>query len=704
MPAPPNHNEQARLASLRSYNILDTVEEEDFDDVTALAAAIFEVPIASITLVDEDRQWSKSHFGFTNREDPRNYSLCAHAITVPDEVMIVEDAKKDERFAGNPLVFESPNIGFYAGAPLVNDEGFALGTLCIIDHSPRTLSREKALFLKVLAGQVVDKLALRKKILELDTANRQLASTVEELASTVEKLKTTTEELASTNTKYQDSEVNLNQLNNELEEIIAARTNELSVSEAKFRGLIEQSPIAMQVFRGDDMVHEIVNETMLQFLGKTPDILGKPLFTGIPEIVGQPIVELLYSVYHTGKPLELKAVPVMLQRNGRLENGFYNVSYRALYDDGKITGVLGIAIDVTEQLTSQKQLEEAQDRLTLALEGAQLGIWNANAATDKLTLSDRARQIHGLAADTVITLAEFVNMITGEYRELVLKKIREALNNKTRFDVQYPINPQDGSPQRWLRSNGQAYYNEQGAPLYIMGTMLDITEQRRDDQRKNDFIGMVSHELKTPLTSLSAYVQLLQAKAKKGEDYFTLNALDKATKQVKKMTGMINGFLNVSRLESGKIHIDKQEFDMAELVKEVEEESIATITSHKVIFAPVEKTLVIADREKIGQVINNFISNAVKYSPPGTTIQVACENIDNSARVCVSDEGVGIEPEDQKKLFERYYRVEGSHTQTISGFGIGLYLSAEIIQHHNGQIWVVSRPGKGSTFYFSLPL
>jgi signal transduction histidine kinase len=114
--------------------------------------------------------------------------------------------------------------------------------------------------------------------------------------------------------------------------------------------------------------------------------------------------------------------------------------------------------------------------------------------------------------------------------------------------------------------------------------------------------------------------------------------------------------------------------------------------------------LIQADHDKIGSVITNLISNAVKYSPKGKEIDIKCEVIGNRAQVSVKDEGMGLKPQDREKVFERYYRVESGHTQQISGFGIGLYLSAEIIRRHGGEIWVESESGIGSTFYFSLPL
>ena len=214
---------------------------------------------------------------------------------------------------------------------------------------------------------------------------------------------------------------------------------------------------------------------------------------------------------------------------------------------------------------------------------------------------------------------------------------------------------------------------------------------------------MVSHELKTPLTSLKGFVQLLQLKAKKIEDPLNKNLLDKADRQITKMTRMINGFLNVSRLESGKIHIEKEHFDIKDLIEEIEDDTISNIEGHTIIFDPVETAWVNADKDKIGQVINNFISNALKYSPMGTEVRVSCISDQHGSVVSVRDEGMGIEESDIAHLFERYYRVEKHDTKSIAGFGIGLYLCAEIIKRHNGKIWVESEVKKGSIFHFSLP-
>jgi signal transduction histidine kinase len=167
-------NEDERLNALRSYHILDTAEEKDFDDLTELASVICQTPIALISLVDTDRQWFKAHSGVDATETPRDVSFCSHAIASYDDIMVVEDAKADERFANNWLVTGETNITFYAGVPLVTEDGHALGTLCVIDQNKRTLNQSQKDGLKILAKQVMDKLELRRKVIHLEAANQEL--------------------------------------------------------------------------------------------------------------------------------------------------------------------------------------------------------------------------------------------------------------------------------------------------------------------------------------------------------------------------------------------------------------------------------------------------------------------------------------------------------------------------------------------------
>jgi GAF domain-containing protein len=176
-------NEARRLKVLWQYDVLDTVPEELFDDLTDLASAICEAPIALISLVDESRQWFKSKVGLSVNETARDISFCAHAILQPD-LFIVPDATKDDRFKHNPLVTAEPRIRFYAGAPLITPDGHALGTLCVLDKEARNLAESQKKALRVLARLVVTQLELRRHSKELAKAREDTQFLQRELEKT----------------------------------------------------------------------------------------------------------------------------------------------------------------------------------------------------------------------------------------------------------------------------------------------------------------------------------------------------------------------------------------------------------------------------------------------------------------------------------------------------------------------------------------
>jgi two-component system sensor histidine kinase VicK len=538
-----------------------------------------------------------------------------------------------------------------------------------------------------ITDKVLNRQLLEQSYSEQQSLNEELTATNEELASANEELLTINEELANT------------------KENLQAIVAQLAASENRLRYILADAPVAIALLSDRSLTIEAANKKILEVWGKSEEIIGLPLSTALPELEGQEFLEILNDVYTSGQAYYGNEVKALLEQNGVIEEVYCNFVYHPLkHDDGSTDSIVVVANIVTEQVLARRKVEQAEEMLRFSIEAAKVGTWYLNVNTHEFIPSARLKEMFGFNADEEVTYEAVVNQIPDDYRQLIQDAVAKAISIGDSYNMEHPVIGFHDQKLRWLRASGKLNPGITGGTSYFSGILMDITEQKQDEQRKNDFIGMVSHELKTPLTSLSAYIQMLHARAQKGQDSFTTGALDKVSTQVKKMSTMINGFLNVSRLESGKIHLDKQDFRLDELVSAMVDETILTTTSHNIILLPGKPVTVNADQDKIGSVISNLLSNAIKYSPRGMKITVECEVAGNMAIVSVKDEGMGIKPQDVDKLFERYYRVDSKHTQTISGFGIGLYLCAEIIQRHDGKIWVESELGSGSTFYFSLPM
>jgi two-component system sensor histidine kinase VicK len=513
------------------------------------------------------------------------------------------------------------------------------------------------------------------------------------------------EELAATNEELEAANEEILAINEELEQKVNERTLDLVQSESRVRSILKQATAGIMICMDRKLVIESVNDTMLTIIGKSAEIVGKPFFEALPELQSQGLFEVIENVYSSGVTFTATEAKIAVERAGSLIDGYFNFTYQAiLEDDGQPIGILIVATDVTLQVQNRLEKEHLDRQLMLAVSCSGIGTWYIQPDTKALKYNDNLSKMYGYEAEATMTYDLAIGQVTEQYRSSLVAAIEEAIATGGDYDVTFQQRRFNDERAIWLRSIGKIVQDENGEHTIFSGVVIDITAQKEEEQRKNDFISMVSHELKTPLTSMGGYVQILLPNAKKINDPFAINILTKANQQIKKMTTMINGFLNVSRLESGNIYMDKSSFDLADLLKEIEQETVEIRSTHRFQFEPIIIAQIYADRNKIGQVIDNLISNAVKYAPLGTTIKVSSNIIGNSIQISVKDLGAGIRSEDQPKLFDRFYRVENEQVGMVSGFGIGLYLSAEIIKLHQGRIWVESEIGKGSTFYFSLPL
>jgi signal transduction histidine kinase len=230
----------------------------------------------------------------------------------------------------------------------------------------------------------------------------------------------------------------------------------------------------------------------------------------------------------------------------------------------------------------------------------------------------------------------------------------------------------------------------------------DIEERIEVDKKKDEFISIASHELKTPVTSLKAYTQILQSTFDDDNNEQAVQMLSKMDKQVDKLTTLIVDLLDVTKIDKGELVFEMEEFDFNELVKEIAEEMQRTTKSHRIVLNLNDCDPVVGDRNRVGQVIVNFISNAIKYSPHGEQIVIKTFCANDKVQLSVQDEGIGIPKEEHRNIFRRFFRVSSKSNYTFPGMGLGLYISSEIIKRHRGRIFFDSDEGKGSVFSFEI--
>lgn len=237
----------------------------------------------------------------------------------------------------------------------------------------------------------------------------------------------------------------------------------------------------------------------------------------------------------------------------------------------------------------------------------------------------------------------------------------------------------------------------------IIINFRDVTERVVREQQMEDFIGIASHELKTPLTSLKAYTQVLEMRMKKENNTTSSILVSKIDKQIDRVVNMIFDLLDVTKLQSGILHLRKTHFDLNELIYEVVENLQNSSSTHKIRVTSDTSVTLQADRSRIGQVITNLLGNGIKYSPGADEVYISVRRDGPVAIVAVEDKGIGISQSEADKIFSRFYRVQ-SVKESFQGLGLGLYISSQIISRHGGNMGVKSEVNKGSVFWFSLPL
>jgi len=297
----------------------------------------------------------------------------------------------------------------------------------------------------------------------------------------------------------------------------------------------------------------------------------------------------------------------------------------------------------------------------------------------------------------------FTDIVHPDDLELTMERYQASLASGNVFEVENRYrNGVDGN-YRWHLNRAIPLRNDAGEIILWVGTATDIEDQKKAMEKRDEFIGVASHELKTPLTSLKGYLQLLASYKKDELPPAIKTYVEKANSSMNKLQHLVNDLLDVSKIQAGRLEYKLLPLDLSTIIEAWIENAAHIYPAYNFINKAHGAFTINGNAERLEQVLMNIVNNAVKYSPVNKDIIIETSRHDNKVKVSVTDFGIGLSAEQIERIFERFYRVEDKKFMT-GGLGMGLYISAEIINAHNGKIGVESEPGKGSTFYFELPL
>lgn len=489
---------------------------------------------------------------------------------------------------------------------------------------------------------------------------------------------------------------------NDVTEQVTTRVS-LEENQQRLRSFVESAPFPIGVYTGREMRIALVNQSIINVWGKGGDVIGKTYAEVLPELEDTGIYQQLDAVYTTGIPFHAHNQRIDLVVNNRMQTHYFNYSFTPLLDaKGNIYGVMNTAAEVTDLVLAKQEIEEREKKFRLLADSMPDFVWISDAEGNMTYFNQSLYNYTGLRPDE-IKLNGWLQIVHPEEIEENLNLWNQSVSTGAGFLFEHRFRRFDGT-YRWQLSRAIPQKDAAGNIQMWVGTSTDIQNMKEQDQQKDLFISMASHELKTPVTSIKGYVQILRSMYAASEDEFLKTSLATVDKQIITLTNLISELLDVSKIKSGNLVLKRQNFSINQLIEETLKEIRQINPRYTISFIAGPEAFVNADRERIAQVLINLLNNAIKYSPDNREIKVKSIVENTNALVTVQDSGIGIDKHDQERIFERFYRVEGKNESTFPGFGIGLFIASEIIKRHNGKIGVSSEPGKGSVFYFSIPV
>ncbi|KKW11307.1 MAG: Sensory box protein [Parcubacteria group bacterium GW2011_GWA2_49_9] len=694
-PAPIPKNETERLISLHKLGLLDTKPEERFDRITRTAIKVFDVPISTLTLVDEKREWFKSVCGLDQKEGDRAISFCGHALLV-NEVFVIPDTVKDKRFSDNPMVIGKPYIRFYAGVPIMNADGQRVGVFCIKDTKPRSFSKDDEGVLQGLASWAE---------VEINYHNLSLA---------LQKVK---EQKAGLEVKTQ-----------ELEKLSESREKLKLDYQALFNNMTDGLAYCQMIFDAQenpvDWMYIKVNENFEKLTG-LKNAEGKKVSKLIPDIgASNPELFKIYGqVSLTGKPARFETYIAPLSRWFLVsvfspQKNFFVALFQNINDRKQIEKNLEDAKIAAQNVYNDLLLEKGKLAEAKAKDEAILSsIGDGIIATD----SDRKIILMNRVAEKL--LGWNINEALGKsYDDIVLledekgtfvppkeKPLHKALESRTTTTT-------TTTTVLYLLSKNKIKFPVAitVSPIVLDNKIIgavevfrDITKEQQIDRAKSEFISLASHQLRTPMTAIRWVSEMLGKKERLtpgGKKYVA--DIIASTKHLSELVDLL---LNVSRIDEGGIVITPKPLELVSFIREylTECEPLFIAKHLHISFAKHPNTLtVVTDPSVVRNIIQVFVSNASEYTPPDGKIEVSLTEHANDRifTLGVSDTGIGIPKAEQPNIFTKFMRASNAKLFKSDGTGLGTYIAWQSAKLLGGRIWFVSVENKGTTFFVELPM
>jgi PAS domain S-box-containing protein len=582
---------------------------------------------------------------------------------------------------------------------------------------------------------------------KLTNANENLERSVVELEALQEELRAANEELLSGNEELQSAQLGLQALNTQLEERVAERTKQLegsfeeqqalneeisasneelaaaneellainedlektrvhldhvvaglSESEGRFRNLVRDATVGIILLTGENLKAQIVNDVYGRLIGRTVEQLeGKPLFDIIPEAedVFRPIIE---RVKDSGEALYLYDQPYVVNNGNDTIEGYLDLVYQPYREvDGSISGVIVLCQDVTAQLKARLVIQQSEERMRFILNAMPQQVWTALPDGSLNYVNDIVANDFGYDNEEIVGHG-WQRFIHPDDFATCISRWKSSLATGKNYQIEFRLLMKDGS-YVWHLARAVPFI-ENGRISLWMGTNTNIDLQKRNEYKKDEFLSIASHELKTPLTSIKAFNQLMQGM----KDPTKLHGfINKSANHIQRLEKLINDLLDVTKINAGKMSYEFISFDFTQMLVDAVESVQLKTELHHVIVEHADAIIYEGDKLRLEQVINNFLTNAVKYSPGGGRVLINAHLQEDSIIVSVQDFGIGIDEEHLDKLFDRYYRVDNT-AMRFEGLGLGLFISSEVLKRHNGTFWIESEKGTGTTIFFRLPI